>query len=142
MTYATLDLLIARYGERTLIQLTDLADEPTGEIVEAVVDRELVNTDAVINGFLKLYQLPLADTPPLLADLAQQIAIYKLHTFDVPVKIADDYKAAMATLRQIADGTVKLPIAGVEPAGSGAEGVQTIDRDRDFTPENMRRGFI
>ena len=142
MTYATLNLLTARHGERLLIQCTDRSSPATGEIDEAVVDRALADTDAVIDGYLAgRYVLPLAETPPMLADLAIAIAIYKLHVFSPEPKIEQDYKDAIASLKLISMGTIRLPVAGIEPASSGASGVETIDRERDFTPENMV-GFI
>ena len=142
MTYATLGHLLERFGERMLVQLTDRGSPATGEVDEDVVAAQLANTDAVIDGFLLgRYALPLAETPPLLVDLAQVIAIYKLHPFEPDAKIEKDYRDALATLDRIATGKVRLPVAGVEPPSSGASGVQTIDRERDMTPENMR-GFI
>lgn len=142
MTYATLDHLIERFGERMLVQLTDRGSPATGEVDGDVVAAQLANADAVIDGFLLgRYALPLADTPPLLVDLAQAIAIYKLHPFDTDEKIRRDYADALATLDRIAAGKVRLPVAGVEPPSSGASGVQAIDRERDMTPENLR-GFI
>jgi len=142
VNYASQSALVDRFGERLLLDLTDRADPPAGAVDSAIVDRALADTDAVIDGYLAgRYILPLATTPPLLADLALQIAIYKLHVFAPDQKIADDYKAALAMLGKIADGTVRLPAAGVEPASSGSGGVETIDRERPLTPENMT-GFV
>lgn len=142
MTYATLQLLIDRFGERMLIELSDRDDPPAGAIVVAVVSRALADTDAVIDGYIAgRYALPLAEVPALLADLAAPIAIYKLHRFSVEGKIEQDYKDALATLDKIARGVVRLPIAGIEPESSGLDGVEVTDRERDFTPENLR-GFI
>lgn len=142
MSYATLDQLVTRHGERTLLQLADRATPPAGAIDEAIVAQALADTDAVIDGYISgRYALPLSDVPPLLADLALAIAIYKLHVFAPDPKIRDDYNDAVRTLDKIASGTVRLPVAGVEPTGSGSAGVAIVDRDRDFTPENLR-GFV
>lgn len=142
MTYATLEQLTERYGERMLLDLTDRNRVATGVIDAGVVDRALNDTDAVIDGYVAgRYALPLSEVPPLLVDLAQIIAIYKLHSSSVPAKIKDDYDYALKSLIQIANGTIRLPAQGIEPASSGAAGVVAIDRERDFTPENLR-GFI
>ncbi|MCC7097272.1 MAG: DUF1320 domain-containing protein [Thermomonas sp.] len=142
MSYATLDMLTARYGERLLLQLTDRATPPAGAVDSAIVDAALGDTDAVIDGYLAgRYALPLSSTPPLLADLAQAIAIYKLHPFMPDPKIEQDYKDAMTQLDRISRGTVRLPLEGVEPAGTDLSGVVTTDRDRPFTAENLT-GFI
>ncbi|BAV64767.1 gp436 family protein [Sphingobium cloacae] len=142
MTYATLPMLVKRFGEQTLIQLTDRADPPAGEIDGSIVDQELGNTDAVINGYVgNRYRLPLNPLPDMVADLALSIAIYKLHVFAPDQKIKDDYERALKTLKDISDGVAKLDAAGVEPASSGANGVRFIDRERPLTPENLH-GFI
>ncbi|MBB3858879.1 phage gp36-like protein [Novosphingobium hassiacum] len=142
MPYASQQLLVDRYGERLLLQVADRSDPPAGTIDASVVARALSDTDAMIDGYLAgRYVLPLETTPPLLIDLAAQIAIYKLHIYAPDQKIADDYKDAVSALTKIANGVVRLPVAGVEPAGAGSAGVVTIDRERDFTPENLK-GWI
>jgi len=142
MPYASLQMLVKRFGERTLVQLTDRAEVATGEMDVTVVDQELANTDAVINGYLgNRYRLPLDPVPDQVTDLALSIAIYKLHVFAPDQKIKDDYQDALRMLRDIAAGTVKLDAAGVEPASSGASGVEFIDRERPLSPESMT-GFI
>lgn len=142
MPYATLEQLTDRFGERLLKQLTDRETPAAGEIDADIVARALTDTDAVIDGYLGgRYKLPLAETPPLLADLAQTIAIYKLHPFKPDEKIAKDYEMAMKTLRDIATGAVRLPLDGVDPAAKSGSGVLTNDRERPFTPENLQ-GFV
>lgn len=142
MTYATQENLTDRYGEELLVQLTDHAVPATGAIDASVVARSLADTDAQIDGYLAVrYKLPLAVTPALVADLAQQIAIYKLHRTSASEKIKDDYNAALKVLRDISTGVVRLDVEGVEPTVSGSQGVQATDRARDMTPDNLK-GFI
>lgn len=142
MPYATSDQLIERFGERMLVDLTDRADVPTGTIDTAVIGRALADTDAVIDGYLAgRYALPLAETPPQLLDLALSIAIYKLHPSAPDPKIEKDYDGALKTLVQISTGVVRLPAAGIEPAAATSSGVETIDREREMSPESLR-GFI
>ena len=142
MSYASQQDLVERYGAVMLTDLTDRADPPSGSIDEAVVLRALADSDAMIDGYLKgRYALPLAVTPPALRDLGVAIAIYKLHRDTSSDKIRQDYVDACKTLLQIAAGTVRLDVAGVEPEASGASGVRISDRRRDLTPGNLR-GFI
>jgi phage gp36-like protein len=142
VSYTSLQDLIDRYGERLLLQVSDRAEPPAGVIGADEVDRALSDADAVIDGYLAgRYVLPLATVPPQLPPIAQAIAIYKLHVFQPEQKIADEYKDAIADLVRISNGVIRLPVAGVEPVSAGGEGVETIDRERDFTPENLR-GFI
>ncbi|KAK0349325.1 hypothetical protein LTR94_033593, partial [Friedmanniomyces endolithicus] len=66
MTYATQAMLVKRFGERQLVQLTDRGEVPTGQIDADLVAQELANTDAVINGYVgNRYRLPLDPTPDL-----------------------------------------------------------------------------
>lgn len=140
MPYTDLSKLNARYGSRLVLDLADR--DQSGEVDTGVVDQVLTDTDAVIDGYLAgRYKLPLVTTPPLLADIAQTIAIYKLHTYDPVEKIANDYKDAMRQLREIAEGKIRLPLAGAEPEASSGSGVRTNDRPRPMSDENLK-GFI
>ena len=143
MPYATQAQLISRYGERTLVALTDRAEIPTHVVAQGVVDRALADTDAIIDGYLMArYVLPITGTvPPLLADLAQAIAIYKLHVQQADPKIEADYKDALRMLQQIAAGTMRLPVAGIEPPTQGGSGAVVTDRVRPFSADTMK-GFI
>jgi phage gp36-like protein len=142
VTYATLDGLISRYGEDVLLSIADRSTPPAGVVDQATVTRALENADASINASLSVrYRLPLVDVPAIVVDTAEAIAIYKLHRYAPDPKIKDEYDQALRDLRDIATGTKKLDLAGVEPAGSGGGGVTAIDRERPFTPENLR-GFI
>ncbi|MBL4751460.1 MAG: DUF1320 domain-containing protein [Amylibacter sp.] len=142
MSYASLAQMTERFGERMLIALTDRADVATGLVDVSVVDQALADADAVINGYLAgRYTLPLAQTPDLLTDLAQTLAIWKLHTSEPDPKIEADYKEAMRSLRDISTGTIRLDVAGVEPAGTGSSGVRITDRARPLSADKMG-GFI
>jgi phage gp36-like protein len=143
VTYATLDQLKAKLGEQTMVSLTDRDLPRTGAIVVAVVDRALTDTDATIDGFLAgRYRLPIeGGIPAQVTDLALAIAAYKLHPFKPDDKIQKDYDDARSDLAKIADGRIRLSIAGLEPASSGATGVQVTDRERPLTADSLR-GFI
>lgn len=142
MPYTSLDDLTARYGERLLVALTDRGDVATGAVDTSVVDRALADTDAVIDGYLGgRYALPLTAVPTILADLAQSIAIWKLHVAAADPKIEADYKDALRALRDIAAGTITLSVAGVAPAGSGGSGARVAAGDPLLTPQTLK-GFI
>lgn len=143
MTYSSLAQLTDRTGLNMMIMLTDRGDVPLGVVDTTVVDRALAEADAMIDGYLAVrYVLPLASTPSLLADLATSIALWKLHVTQPEDKVVRDYNDALKALRDISVGTLRLPdVAGLEPASSGAGGVQINDRERPFTESNMK-GFI
>lgn len=142
MPYASQSMLVKRFGEQVIIQLTDRSPEPTGQIDTDLVAQELANTDAVINGRIKVrYRLPLNPVPDEVADLALAIAIYKLHVYTPNDKIVRDYEQALKTLDKIADGKVILDAEGIEPPSASGGEVQFIDRERPLSPESMT-GFI
>ena len=142
MTYATQTQLEDRFGTAMLVNLTDRAAVATGDIDATVIARALADTDAMIDGYLApRYILPLATVPPLVADLAMQIAIYNLHVTEADPKITKDYDLALKMLRDISTGTVRLSAAGIEPAGASADGVVYTDRERPFAEASMK-GFI
>ena len=142
MPYATQAQLTRRYGEAMLVAATDRGSVPAGVPDAAVIADALAEADAVIDGYLAgRYALPLAQVPPLLADIAKALTIWKLHPYDAAPKLKDEYDAAMRMLRDIADGRVKLQLSGVETPGTGDTGAQMTDRERPMTAENMT-GFI
>lgn len=143
MPYCTIEQLEARYGRKFLIELSDRADVAPTDPDATIFDRAIGDAGGLIDGYLKpRYALPIVGTvPPLLVDLSQRIAIYNAHANVASEKIRKDYDDAIGTLKQISAGTIRLDAAGVEPAGSGSNGVQITDRERPFTEENLKGYF-
>lgn len=142
MPYTTLADLTARFGDRMLVALTDRGALATGAVDATVVDKAIADTDAVIDGYLGArYTLPVSPVPPILADIAGAIAIWKLHLGAPDPKVEADYKDALRSLREIAAGVITLAAAGVAASEKDASGVQVTDRERPFSAENLK-GFI
>lgn len=143
MPYATLDNLTDRFGADMLVGLTDRSQPATGVIDAAVVDRALADADAMVDGYVGgRYVLPLAEVPPLIADIARTIAIWKLHTYKPDDKITEDYKDALRILRDISDGKITLNVASNSaPATVEGNGARLTDRERPLTAENLK-GYI
>ncbi|KQQ85847.1 hypothetical protein ASF65_04740 [Aureimonas sp. Leaf324] len=81
MSYASLQDLIDRFGDRELIQLTDRTNRPASVIDQTVVGRALADADALIDGYVgKVHALPLAAVPPALVKTAADIARFYLHS--------------------------------------------------------------
>lgn len=139
--YATLDDLKTLCGDEELIQLTDRADPPSGEMDVEVITAALVAATGEINGFVAAqYQLPLAEVPIQLQDLACDIARYRLYKTGVTTQVRQRYEDAIKALERIAKGVVKLPIAdggGAEPAGR-SDVMVVESEDRIFSRTSMR----
>ena len=141
MAYAVVSDLVARYGERELIQLTDRLSPPSEAIDPAVATKALSDASDVIDGYISAwYALPLTEAPPMLAELACVIARYKLYIDAPTAKVKEDYDDAMKRLSDISKGVMKIPgLAGVEPeARQGV--VLAVEQDRLFTRDSMQ-GF-
>lgn len=140
MAYATLQDLIDRNGEAELIQLSDRAEPPAGEVDAAIVDKALADAGEVVDGYLQgRYRLPLDPVPAMLTHLACDLARYRLHGDLVTEKVKENHAAALKTLREIATGVIRLQAAGVE-AAAGAAGVLSVAPERVFTADALK-GF-
>jgi phage gp36-like protein len=138
--YADLDKLKALTGDRELIQLTDRADVQTGAIVTATVTEALKAASDLIDGYVGAhYGLPLPEVPPMLADLCCDLARHRLYTTTPPEFVQKRHDQAMKTLRDIADGRVKLPIAaGAQAEPPGRDQVMVIESEpRRFSRSSM-----
>lgn len=142
MSYCTVQQLEDRYGAEFLTQISDRGQEPAVEPDAVLLARAIADADALIDGYLAArYALPLAATPPLLTALALPVALYKAHAHVASEKVRKDFEDALKVLERIASGVVRLDVAGVEPAGSGAGGVRTNAPERPFTAATMK-GFV
>jgi len=142
VTYASQAQLEARYGTKLLTQLTDRGQPATGQIDGEAIERALVDTDATIDGYLAArYRLPVASVPKLLVDVAEAVAIYKLHRKAPDEKIAADYRDAIRTLQDLAAGRQRLDLDGIEPEAGPGAGTASTGAPRVFTAENLR-GFV
>ncbi len=139
MTYATQQDLIDRFGEDELIQISDLADPPFGAIDAIVVARALTDTDDLIDAYLtRRYRLPLAEIPRRLVKVAADIARHHLHK-DLPTEtVENNFKEAMAFLRDVAAGRAEVDIAGEDPAPPERLGVEAVGSGRTFSAETLR----
>ena len=117
MPYATPDDLAVRYGADQLVDLTDrdadgLADDP--QIAQALEDASYE-----IDGYLAArYRLPLPATPPLLARIACDIAVFRLLSLRRMGDIEDArrrYEDARRLLEGLSRGVVALGLPASLP---------------------------
>lgn len=138
--YADLDDLKTLCGDEELIQLTDRADPPSGEINTAVTAAALTAATHVIDGYVGAqYQLPLSSSVPLLTDLACDIARYRLYKTAATDQVRQRFEDAIKMLVNISKGVVKLPIANgaAEPAGR-SDVVNFQSEERIFSRTSLR----
>jgi phage gp36-like protein len=136
MLYATLTDLVAQFGQREVIALTDRNQygEPDGVVAEAALQRASDTIDAYLSA---RYPLPMNAVPTQLVDICCDIARYKLLGAEVtetePARLR--YKDALKTLELIRDGKIDigLTVAGQAPAVVGSikvvGGARVFDRN-------------
>lgn len=125
MPYVTQQQLVDRFGEEELIQLTDRAN--AGSIDAAVLNQAINDAGAEIDGYLAgRYQLPLATVPPIIALYCGDIARYLLYDDHSTEEVRKRYDDAIAFLKLVAKGTVRL--GADEPAATGGAQMETGGR--------------
>lgn len=140
MSYATKQHMIDRFGEDHLIQLTDRAATPTGEIDDTVLQAALDAADQEIDSLVAVrYKVPLNPVPELIKSYACDIARHKLHRFEPPEGVIKEKDAAMKALREIGSGIRVLNADGVEPAAPAVTTAPAVTGpERVFSRDNLK----
>lgn len=134
MPYATQQDLIDRFGEEELVQLTDRAEPPAGEIDATVIGKALADADDAVNGYLAArYEVPLASPPLILKRTACDIARYYLYEDRVTEAVRKRYEDAVAYLKDAAAGKVALGVDALGEAPVDPGGPQVDAGDRTFS---------
>lgn len=126
MAYATVEDMVARFGELEVIQLTDRNQD--GLIDEDVAAVALADATAEIDAYLGRFKRPFTDVPPILKRLCCDIARYRLTAANgvlITDEIRNRYKIdVLDLLRAMAKGEVQL---GVDDSGeevaAGEDGI-------------------
>lgn len=115
-TYVTAQDLVDEFGERELVDLTDVAPVRTHQVDFTVAQRVCDRANAEIGAALQgRYTLPLAAVPALLKYVGQDLAHYYLYQSPPPSWVQARFDQARRTLRDLATGTLTL---GPDAAGA------------------------
>lgn len=138
MSYASLDDLTERAGIDELRQIADRDRDgvPDPDVVAAA----LAGADNLINGHVGArYDLPLPSVPDLVRTWATSIARYTLHRNGAPEHVQQDYKDAIAALKDVGAGRIVLPVGTGETEPQAATGqVIAALPDEVFTASRLR----
>ncbi|STZ76333.1 gp436 family protein [Bergeriella denitrificans] len=129
MAYATVDDMVARFGDLELIQLTDR--DRDGRINAEVAAVALEDATAEIDAYLGRFRLPFEKVPPVLVRLCCDIARYRLTSASgvlITEEIRNRYKIdVLDLLKALAKGEVQLGLDDDgSPVESDADGVQFV----------------
>lgn len=117
--FATLDAMRDKFGERELIELTDIEQPYTDAINMSRLNAAMQQANSEIEGYMARYSLPLQTVPPFLQSIACDMTRYHASTGAMsensPIKIR--YEAALKTLKEISKGTIQI---GGNPTGQTA----------------------
>ena len=113
--YVTPQALLDEFGERELVELTDVGAERTGEVDLSVAQRICDRVNAELSTALAArYRLPLARVPEVLRYLGQDLAHFYLYQSEPPSWVQTRFDQARKTLRDIQTGALPL---GVDDTG-------------------------
>ena len=122
MPYSTDADLFDRLDERTVRRLTD--DDGTGNVNTLVVEAARATAEEIIHAWIRsaYTDLPITPAPPLLVAAEVDIIAWRLYrrraSEEVPTSIRQSYEDAVATLKRIGKGEMRL---GVDADGDGEE---------------------
>lgn len=138
MSYATLADLIERAGQAEILQIADRDRDGTPD--PAVIAAALKDADNLVNGYIGVkYALPLPAVPDLVCTWSVKIARYFLHHNGAPEHVADDYREAVAALKDVARGLAALPVApGATPPAQAEGQVMAEHPPQVFTRKKLR----
>ena len=142
MAYASVQDLIDRFGERTMIQLSDRTHRPQTAIDADVVGHAIADAEALVDGYLaKAISLPIAEVPASLTRITADIARYYLlgEAADKDGAAARAHDQALTWLRDVSRGVVVLVQPSTDtPAPAVAGGVRVVAGDRVLSRDSLR----
>lgn len=133
MAYSTKVDILKEISEEELIGLTD--DEGAGVVNDARVTAAIARADAIIDSYCgQVETVPFTTVPAVIKQHSITLAIYFLFTRRsvAPEIRIDNYKDAIAHLKDISTGKASLPIAG-ETTGGDEIGTSRTEDDRLVT---------
>ncbi len=135
MTYAVLQDLIDRYGASEITQLADRDGD--GAPDPAVCNKALQDASDMIDGYVGgRYSLPLDPVPGNVSRVCSDIARFYLWKDQASDAVMALYKAAMAVLTGIQNGSITLEAAAVPSALSG-DAVTLTGGPRTFSRQSL-----
>lgn len=136
MAYCDLAGLVARFGDAELLRIADRDDDD--KIDNDVVDGALNDASDEIDAYIGTrYSVPMSPAPALLVRLCADIARYRLYDENPLDEVAERYKQAITTLRDISNGRATLKDSSQTPTSGDVEVIRD-DCDRIFTRESLR----
>ncbi|GAB6100432.1 hypothetical protein JCM16358_23110 [Halanaerocella petrolearia] len=140
--YCTLDDLLERYSEETIIDITTDGGLDDTQINSTKVDGIIEDTTALINSYVqKRYDVPLSPVPKVINKIAVDIVVYELFSDrgideESEQDIIRKHKNAMRLLEKIAKGQVTIGASSPQADNT----IEVVSQDRVFSRDSLQ-GF-
>ncbi|WP_439596462.1 phage protein Gp36 family protein [Falsiroseomonas sp.] len=137
MPYASVEDMIARFGEVEMIRLSAPAGQLDEMVVRSSVELALVEASALIDSYIRRrYPVPVAaPVPAEIVRACRILARYDLSRAEQKTTGSDlvtDRDQVIAWLKMIAEGKLDLPIAVAPATGTGGLDARVSDREPTF----------
>lgn len=136
MPYVTRQFMERRFSSEEVSQLLDddPSDSPTARFNAAAED-----ADGTINGYLgSVVTLPLAcPVPELIVGIAADVTRYRLWDKKASAEVRRRYEDALTLLKDIAKGTIRLPVDAAPIATEYGGTILTTSRCRTFSDASL-----
>jgi len=125
MEYCTVKDVLSQVPRERAVELSNDSESRLdgAEPVESVIQSCIDAARSIVDGYLRsVVSLPLPSVDPVLKTVTRDLAIFELYkrriVLDMPEGLAKLRDTAIATLKGIASGTIRLdlPTSGAEPA--------------------------
>lgn len=132
MSYASLDDLVAAFGQAEVDQLLDR--DGSGVHDPGVLEAALADADAEIDGYLVgRYALPLSPVPRLIVRIACDITRYRLWSVNASQEVRRRYEDARRLLDALRQGVVQIGApAPTDPLAASYTMAVAAQRPRDW----------
>jgi len=137
MSYCTQQELEKAFGAETIALLLDRDGD--GAADAGTLDAEIAYVDDEINGYLiSKYQIPLAAPTSIITGIACDLVRYRLSSDKATTLVSARRDQAIANLKRIQAGVIRLDAAATNSQGLG---VEYTERERTFTDDTLA-GFM
>lgn len=136
MLYTSAVALVARFGDQVALMVG--ADPETAPVVVRAIQDATAEVDSYLQG---RFTLPLASVPPILEQIASDVAVYRLLALRPQQEVEDArrrYEDALKRLQQIRDGRLDLGLPQAQTPASGPAPVLVTSATRLFSRSNLR----
>jgi len=136
MAYCAKSDLVQRFGQREMDDLLDHDND--GDDDTSTLDSTIADADALIDSYVSAkYEVPLSPVPQIIKYISCDITRFMLWDDNAPDEVRKRYDDAIARLKDIAKGMMKLPSTTIVAPTNPSGGVDYYAEERVFSRESL-----